>query len=798
MITNYLRIALRTLRRRPGVCIINVAGLATGLAACVVIALFVHSEWTADAFHERSDEVYRVTYKEVDTPAMRHVPTISPPMGPALVDEYPEIEAFLRLRDSDRHHIRAGDRQVYESQFLYADSTFFDLFTYRFAHGTAKRALDRPGAVVLTRSTARKYFGETNPVGRTMVMDGEQTLEVTGVVEPPAGRTHLDFDFLISFETFDVPRGYPVTLDSWSWISFYTYVRLRPGTDPARLEERFPAFMARHFSADRAERVRLQLQPVEDIYLGTPRDPFFVSGNRTYLVGLSGVAVLLLLIAAFNYTNLSVAESLTRAREAAVRRAMGARTVDLIRQFVGEAVLTAAVACLLAVGVAAVAIPVLESWLGMEFAARRPSIAVLIPGLTLVVIVLGSLTGLYPAWVASRFQPTVVLRGATGTSLPGRHVRTVLVTAQFAIAVAMIAGSLVIARQMAFVRNANLGFETEQVIALHLPGEDVLARYGALEERLRQNQRVMHVTQSSFLPGQLGGSVPIYPEGQQDGDDIRTMRIVGTHYGFFETLGIEVEQGRAFSRGVRGDSSNAVILNRTAAAYFAGSTTGWDEPLGKNVRVGDIVEGRVIGITADTHFGSLHQEIPPVVMYIPPTAMEHVLVRVRPGHAADVVESIQADWASVMGDAPFDYTFLDDHVDQLYRADARFYRAVQLFSGLALLLACLGLYGLGASVIRLRMREVGVRKVLGASVLSLVALLSTSFLRYLALGVLIACPVAYVVVDQWLQTFAFRADIGVMVFIVAGAGTLAAALLAVSRHTVAAARCNPATVLRTE
>lgn len=798
MFKNHLQVGLRVLRRRPASTVINVLGLATGLAACAVIALFVQAEWRADAFHEAGDTVYRVTYEEVDTPAMRHLPTLSPPMGPALAAEYADIEAFLRLRDSDRHQMRAGEQVFYESQFLYADSTFFDFFTYRFAYGSAARALHRPGDVVLTRETAQRYFGDANPVGQTLIMDRERVLTVTGVIEPAAGQTHLEFDFLVSFSTFEVPRGYPVTLESWSWISFYTYVRLRPEADPGTLETQFPAFMARHFTADRADRVRLRLQPVQDIYLGTPQDPFFPSGNQTYLVGLSAVALLLLLIAAFNYTNLAVAASLARAREAGIRRALGARTGDLIRQFVGEAVLIAAVACGLAAGVSQAAISLLEPWLGVELSSRMPSLAVAVPVLAGVAVGIGSLAGLYPAWIAARFRPTKVLRSGTAQTLPGRRVRTGLVTAQFTIAVAMMAGSLIIARQMAFVRDANLGFDTEQLIALHLPGEDLRTRYEGLRSRLEQNPRVVSVAQSGFVPGQMGGSVPIYPEGQPDGQDIRTMRILGVHYDLFETLGIEIRQGRAFSRAVAGDSARAVMLNRSAAEYFAATTPGWDDPIGKTVRVGDIVEGRVIGVTDDVHVGSLHQSIPPVVMYIPPTVMEHVLVRVRPGRSDEVVSSLRKNWAAVMPGAPMDYTFLDDRIAQLYQTDQRFYRAVQLFSGLALALACLGLYGLGASIIQLRTREVGIRKVLGATVPSLVGMLSMSLLRPLGVAVLIACPLAYLAVDRWLQTFAYRVDIGAAVFVIAAGATITVAFLAVSRHAVSTARSDPASVLRTE
>jgi putative ABC transport system permease protein len=798
MLSNYLKTALRTLRRRPGYAVINITGLAVGLAACILIALFVRSEWAADRFHEAADRIFRVTYEEVNTPAMRHLPTISPPMGPALADEYPEVETFLRLRDSDRHLLAVGERQFYESQFLYADSTFFDLFSFPLAQGNPATALDAPNSMVLTAATAQKYFGDADPMGQTMVFDGARRFTVTGVLASSSSRSHLDFDFLLSFSTFEVPRGYPVTLDSWHWISFYTYVRLRPDADPAALETKLPGFMARHFDEARARNVRLRLQPVTDIYLGTPKDPFFRSGNPAYLYGLSGIALLILLLAGANYTNLSVAQSLRRAREAGVRKALGARRADLAMQFLGEAVLLAGLALLLAGGLVKGALALFGEQLG-GITLSTGEVLMGAPVLVGAVLLVGLVAGAYPALIASRFEPTRVLKGAIGGGVAsGTEVRTTLVVVQFAIAIALIAGSLIVTRQMQFVRAKDLGFEHEQVVALNMQGEALRTRYPVLKERLQRNPNVLSVTQSGHLLDGVGGSVPIIPEGAGEDQDVRTMSIYGVHYDFFATLGIDVVSGRVFSEAFPADSAGGLMLNKAAARYFASTTPGWKDPIGKQLRVGDIVEGRVIGVTEDFHFASLHAAIQPLVMYVPPTVMEHMLVRVRPGNAAEVIDALRVDWADVAPDLPFDYTFLDDRIQQLYQEDRRFYRLVVTFAGLALLLACLGLYGLVAFMTQLRTKEVGIRKVLGASVSGLVALLAKPFLWHVVLAGMVACPVAYWAMQAWLTSFAYRVEIGAGVFALAAAATLIIALLTMSRHTLRVARIDPARTIRSE
>ncbi len=797
MLRNYIKIAFRNLTRHRGSAVLNVFGLAVGLASALLIFLFVREEVRYDRFHEEADRVFRVTYEEVNTPAMRHLPTISPPMGPALAEEYPEIEAFLRLRDSDRHLLAYGDRHFYESTFFYADSTFFDFFSFPLQQGNPATALDAADSIVLTAETARRYFGGDDPLGQVMMLDGERALTVTGVLAPDPGPSHLRFDFLLSFATFRVPTGYPVTLESWSWISFFTYVRLADGADPAALEAKLPLFLARHFDDDRASNVRLRLQPVTDIYLGQPTDAFIAAGSPAYVYGLSGIAVLMLLLAGFNFTNLATAHALRRSKEVSVRKVLGARRRTLIGQFLGESVLAALLALLLAVVLVEITLKSTGGWIDWGVTFTPGDYLLVLPLFAGLAFVLGIAAGSYPAFILARFELTKGLKGGGTVGAAGAGVRRALVTAQFAIAITLIAGTLVVARQMDYVQQKALGFDKEAVVAFHMPGDDLLPRYPALRERLLQNPNVVSVSKGGGLFDGYQGSVPIFPEGADD-QEPHAMNLFGVHYDFVETLGLNVVAGRAHDEAFATDSSSGILLNETAARLIAATVPGWEDPLGKRLQVGGIIEGEVIGVLEDFHFASLHDAINPLVLYIPPTAMEHVFVRIRPGNAEATLASLRETWQAVVPDFPFAYTFLDERIDQLYRADQRFARLVTAFSFLTILVACLGLYGLVAFTTELRTKEIGLRKVLGASVPGLVGLLSLPFLRRVALAGLLAGPPAYFALNRWLEGFAYRIDVTGAEFLAATALALLIAFLTMSHRAVRAALTNPVDSLRYE
>ncbi len=797
MLKNYIKIALRNVRRHKVNSFINIFGLAIGLACSMLIFLFVRHEKSYDRFHEKADLIYRVTYEEVNTPAQRHLATVSPPMAAALVETYPEIVHAVRLRVPDPQLFSRGEQQFHESDFFFADSSFFDVFSFPLAQGNPETALAATHSIVLTPETARKYFGNENPMGQVVTMNHERDLTVTGVLEPIPSHTHLPFDFLISFTTFEVPPGYPVTLESWGWISFHTYVVLTEEADAAVVEAKLPDFMRTHFDEERARNVRLRLQPVTDIYLGQPKHPKIASGQVAYVYGLSGIAVLILLLACFNFMNLSTAHSMRRSKEVGVRKVLGASRSHLRRQFLGESVLIALLSLILALLLLDGLQEILNRVVGLEVALPPSDYPIMLLIFLGVALLVGMLGGSYPALVLSSFQPAGALKGQVPARLSGGTSRRTLIVLQFSIAIALIAGSIMVREQMKYVHSKELGFEKEQVIALHGPGLELLARYGALKEKLLQNPKVIRVTMNEKMFDGDQGSVPIYPEGSND-QEVYAMNIYNLHFDFLETLGIDVLEGRAPSEAFPSDSASAVMLNRTAAKIFAAAVPGWDAPIDKRVRVSNIMEGRIIGIVEDFHFASLHTEIGPLVLYFSRTPTDKVFLRVHPGNIPELLALLERDWKQIFPEHPFVFTFLDEYIHQLYLADQQFSRLVLVFSLLTIVIACLGLYGLVAFVTQLRTKEIGIRKVLGASVPGIIMLLSKRFLLYILVANLIAWPLAYFGVNQWLEGFAYRIDPGVGTFVLAGGLALLIALLTLSHQSIRAALADPVKALRYE
>lgn len=797
MIKNYLKVALRNLVQNKGNSFINIFGLAIGLASSILIFLFVRHELSYDRFHEKADRVFRVTYEEVGTTAQRHLPTVSPPVGPTLVDDYPEVASYVRLRDPHQAIFSRGDLSFYESDFFYADSAFFEVFTFPLAQGNPETALVAANSVVLTAETAQKYFGDEDPIGQVLTMNREEDLVVTGILEPLPASSQLQFDFLVSFSTFRVPFGYPVTLGSWEWVSFHTYVLLDEGANAQALEAKLPDFMRTYFNPQRADNARLRLQPLRDIYLGDLKHPSIAAGNVAYVYGLSGIAILILLLACFNFMNLATAHSIKRGKEVSLRKVLGARRSNLVRQFLGESILLTLLSLILALLLVEGFTEVLPLLVGWELALMPGDYLIIAPIFLAVAGIVGLLAGSYPALVLSAFQPVKVLKGTVAPARSGRGFRGALVVLQFTIAVTLITASLIVARQMDFIREKELGFDEEHVLALHMLGDELLHRYPIIRDHLLQNPNVISVTKGGDMFDGDQGSVPIRVEGQAE-EDARPMNIYGLHYDFVETLGLDVLQGRGPSDAFPSDSADAIMLNQAAADLLAATVPGWEDPIGKQLEVGSISEGQVIGVVKDFHFASLHTEIAPLVLYFPRTAVNTVFLRVAPGTATDLLASLEHDWQQVAPDLPFDYTFLDAHIQNLYEADQKFSRLVSVFSLLTILVACLGLYGLVAFVTQLRTKEVGIRKVLGASVPAVVAMLSKPFMWYVVVANVAAWPLAYFGMQAWLEGFAYRVELGLGVFLLAGFLVLSISLLTVSFQSVKAALADPVRSLRHE
>lgn len=795
MLKNYIKIAFRNLLRDTANTVINLLGLAIALLCCIVIFVFVSQELTYDRFHQQADNIYRLTLEEVNRPGARYFATTSPPMGPALVESFPEIEKAVRFRFVDSNVLQYKDRQFYEYDVAYADSTFLTMFDFPLERGDRETALDEVNSVILTHRMAQKYFGEADPIGKAIELDNTKTLTVTGVFRPITQNTHLKFDCIISFDSFEVPMGYPVTLGDWGWVSFYTYVQLAEGTDPKALEAKFANFLVQNMGEDIGGNRILHLQPLKEVYLSPNLQNATVdllTGNIGYTYGMIAVAVFLLLIACFNFMNLTTAQSIRRAREVGIRKSLGASRSSLFRQFVGESLLMSMLSVTIALLFIEPMLGYASSFLGLSLTIQPGDYLFIIPIFLGMGLVVGILAGIYPALVLSGFKPSRVLKGATES--PGKRfdLRKVLVVAQFAIAILLISGSFIIREQIQFIQSKNLGFEEDQVVVLHMDGRELTRRYHTIRQQIEQNPQVVSAGMGGGLLDGNNGSVPIFTEdtGETEG---YPMNIYGVHFGYFETMGVKLVEGRLPSEHFATDSASAIVLNGAAV-----KTLGWKHPIGKKMRISDIKKGRVIGVVRDFHFASLHREIQPLVMYIPPTNMENLFVRLRPGNMSRAIASLEETWRAAVPDFPFQFFFLDEHLNSLYQTDRRFYRLVTIFTLLTIMVACLGLYGLISYFIQRRTKEIGIRKVLGASIPQITFLLSKRFLLLVLIANIIAWPAAWVLMRRWLQNFAYQVDFGLGVFLVSGLLAVAVAWLTMSYQSLKAARMNPVDSLKVE
>ena len=799
---NYLLVALRILRRNRVYAFINVTGLAAGIACCLLIALYVQDELSYDDFHRKADRIYRVTSHDLIDE--QHWAPVGPPVGPALSHSVPGIEKAVRFKSVGESVALGTEEKPFEVQdLLYADSTVFDVFTLPFLRGSPDAALSDPYTIVLTEELARRYFGEENPLGQTLTLGDETRLMVTGVMEDLPTATHLPFEALISMPTFYAEAGDWVD-ETKTWKAFYTYVLLEEGHSAEEVSRRLPAFANRFFPSEdgrpASEKEHLTLQPLTSIHLHSHLEKEWrANSDAAYLWLFSLIALFVLGIACINFMNLATARSAERAKEVGVRKTVGASRQRLVGQFLAESVMLTAFATVGALILAEGALPFFRSLSGKELAGSLPTDPLVLTGLLIGALVVGLLAGGYPAFVLSRFQPARVLKGTFTTSAQGAMLRKGLVVFQFSLTIALVAGTLVVRDQMAYLQTKHLGFDKEHVISVRLGGavsKKVARQAEMFKTELKQHPAIESAAMASGVPGERFSVEAFRPEDAPERSSTPMRAIYGVDHDYLSTLGIELESGRNFSPARSTDMSNAFILNEAAVKAL-----GLDRPVGKQLiwdSHGD-ERGTIVGVVKDFHFASLHREIEPLVIpFRPQDAGEYLLVRTQPSKTAEALRILQAEWERLAPGAPFTYVFLDRAFDQLYRAEARLGRVVTVLSVLLVFIACLGLFGLAAFTVQKRTKEIGVRKVLGASTASIALLLSKDFLKLVILASVVAMPVAYYAASRWLQGFAYHTDLRLWSFIGAGALALGVALLTVSYQAIRAALADPVKSLRYE
>lgn len=799
LLPNYLKVAMRNMKRDPVNSFINIFGLTVGLASAIIIFLFVRHEMNYDRFHEKTDRIFRLTYEFDRGTGPRHYATSSPPMGPALERDFPEVEQTGRFRYAGQNLIRYGDQVFLEDGIFFVDDSIFEVFTFPLANGDEKSALKEPGTVVISHEMSQKYFGDENPMGRQIKIDYRENpleLTVTGVLEPIPANSHFSINFLMPFETFPVSPDSPVTLEDWGWISFYTYVLLNEGANTEAVQAKLPEFIQTYREPNIASRSKLFLQPLTEVHFNSGLIEYpgqKATGNKPMLYGLSAAGIFLLLIACFNFMNLSTARSIRRAKEAGMRKVCGAFKTHLAAQFLGESL----VISFLSLGIALIGLDflvgLLNSALSLDIILSWADYWNIIPLFVGIALFTGLIGGSYPAFIISTFRPAEALKGEIKRG--GKIIiRKVLVITQFALATILIIGAFFVLKQMKFIQNKELGFDEEQVLVINLLNGEARQKYRILRDRLLQRTDVLAVSSAggNEMFDNSQGSVPIYPEGITDEEGGYPMNIYGVNYDFFKTMDIHVVQGRSLSPDVASDSAHGIMVNQAAVKAF-----GWDDPVGKYLRVFELREGNVIGVVEDFHYASLHEKIQPLVITLNANP-SNLFVRIQTEDITETVAALEDQFTQVVESAPFSYTFLDNHLDLLYRREQEFSRLVSCFTIITFLIACMGLYGLVSFVISRRTKEIGIRKILGSSATGIVGLLSKEFLGNILIANMIAWPVAYWITRKWLQNFEYRIDIGIGIFLLSTLLILILACLTMGRQSIKAALMNPVKSLRSE
>jgi putative ABC transport system permease protein len=836
MLKHYFKISLRRLVKQRFYALINVLGLAIGMACCITVLLFVHDESSYDQYHEDSDQMYRLAIQSVLlSSGDEQQIAVSPVLwAPALKKDYPEVTGFARFvsltEPDDPWALTAGEHTFQEKNILYADPSALELFNWPLLQGTVENALTQPHSVVITESMAEKYFGDADPMGKTLQLDPRrrgndgrltgETIEytVSGVLEDVPRHSHFTFDFLLpSIDLNEVYGGDINTganLNNWYWrgLVAHTYLKIKEGMEPAALEKKFAEFQDRYLgdaTRSRGYYYVPYLQPLEEIYLaGDMAGQLQTAGNRNYMYMFSLVAFFVLLIACINFMNLATARSALRAKEVGLRKVVGAQRAQLISQFLSESVLISLAAFLLALLIAYVALPPFYQYLEKEWAIDYSREAPFLISLFLLGLAVGIFAGSYPAFILSRFRPAQVLRGLLPKYTSGAFVRKGLVIFQFVISAFLIIGTLTVFKQLRFMRNHDLGFDQERVLVLPPDvGLPLSSQYEAVKEELLSLPQIADVTMASGVPGQGGGG-ELYAAKGAGADEGFGLGELFVDHNYTDLFGLQVIAGRVFSKEMTTDQpirneegrirEVKTVINEAAVKQF-----GWSSPqeaIGKQIiRDPNAVDwtATVIGVVKDFHFQSLQQEIQPGALILLPS-YSHMAIKLKEGDPGKTLAAVEEKVKEFTPELTFNYNFLDETFREQYEFEQSLGEIFSYISSLAIFIACLGLLGLAAFTTTRRIKEIGIRKTLGASISDIVLLLSKDFTKLVIVAVLLAIPLAYWATERWLEEFAYRIPSNWSTYIFAGLLAIAIAWLTISFQTVRAARRNPVQSLQSE
>ena len=792
MIKNYFKTAWRNLMKNKVFSFINILGLTIGITVCMMIFLFIMNEFSFDNFHKDGNRIYRVMRGFEREGKSSSVAYVSGPYAPALMNDFKgQVENVVRINQND-NLVAIGNQSFHEKKVIDADSNFFRFFSFPLIKGNAQTVLKDPHSVVLTETTARKYFGSVdNAIGKTIVLDKDLPLKVTGIAKDVPSNSHIEFDLVAPLANYK-DRSWMTT---WINNAVYTYVKLAPHANEAQIEKQLPAFMEKYMGGDMRKygfHFTLSLTALKDVYFNDAAFDGIKHGDKSVVYIFLSVAILILLIACINFMNLSTIRAAERSKEVGLRKVLGALRNNLVWQFIGESVLLTTISCVLAVGFLLLVMPWYNQLLGYSLGVSWNALPVWL-FLGGVIIAVGFLAGSYPAFFLSAFSPMQALKGKLRLGKGGSSFRQALVVVQFSISVFLIIGTIIITKQMNFVKNKQLGYNQEQTVVVPIDNNDIYKNMNAFKTSLQNESDVQSVSLMSGEPGGFFDGYTFDVEGHPEKWNARTEF---ADFEFVKTLGLKIIAGRNFSSQFPTDTTDAVLINKTAATKL-----GWapEQAIGKWVQnaVRDTAKRRIIGVVADFNFQSLKSDIEPLVI-APNIDRRVALIKLQPGHIQAGVALVQKAYKNVASAYPFEYRFLDQQFDKLYQNDLRQQTILTVFAILAIFVACLGLFGLASFTATKRFKEIGVRKVLGSSVQSIVMLLSKDLLKPVLIATCIALPFGYYAMTKWLQNFAYKTPLSWWIFAVAALVTFAIAFITVSIKAIKAALANHVKSLRTE
>lgn len=822
MLTNYFKIAYRNLLKNKLFSLVNILGLAIGMSACFFIFLYVRFERSHDRFHQQASRLYRVPLTFTGSLASNGtLATNHPSVGPAMKREFPEIQDYARVvpasmfyNASMLSYTEGGKTQTFDEEKVYvADASFFHLFSFPFIEGDPASALSNARSMVISRSTARKYFGDEDPLGKTLTLNAQTPFKVTGVFADIPDNSHLKFDMLLSFSTMGTNWGY----DDWIFPEFYTYVLLAPGADPQKVEQKFPAFITEHMAAlmkQLSYGAEMRLQPVTDIHLRSNYNKELEANGSEKEIGLlTLIGIFILVIAWINYINLSTAKSVERAKEVGLRKVIGAGRLQLIGQFLMESVMINLLALMVAAILVLICFPYFGRFTGTAISSAFISSGLLSQPLFWTVLVgtfiAGAfLVGAYPAFILSAFKPALAVKGRLFQSAKGILLRKTLVSFQFVLSILLIAGTITVFSQLYYMQHQNLGYNKDQMIVVNAPEiYDSLAyadKMGALKTELLRNPAISSVSTSTEVPGKNLMWMNSVRKASEDQTHNFTPYQVAIDDHFIGNYQMTLAAGRNFYPNekwnpARGEKAKIIVNEQLVKGLgYKNAAAAINQDITWRYTAQDM-QGTIIGVIRDYHQRSLQQPYDPIIYYYPNfNYWKFISIRTKTAQLNRDLASIENVYKTIFPGNAFTYVFLDDYFNRQYQADQRFGNIFSLFTGFAIFVACLGLLGLSSFVIRVRTREIGIRKVLGASVPSLLALFSADFVRLVLLSSLIALPVIYFSATRWLENYAFHVRLSWLIFIAPPVFLLSLALLTICLQSLKTALSNPIKNLRTE